>query len=207
MVAMAPVAPVTAGRRVALVIAWAAAALMLLTPFIATLDDLLAALAQRLGLDAAVAAVAIPEARLVAVLLNLLGFPASSAGPTLTVVGDHPVSLVIGWNCVGWQGLVLLGLTLLVGLRPQDDWEARVHVVTIGVLGTIVINIARITVVSILAARVGYYPAIFVHDWAATIVTVAWLSGFWFFVQHWILDQGRQSGDGPMVQDVVPQPV
>jgi exosortase/archaeosortase family protein len=178
---------VIAGRRVALLLAGAAAIFMLLTPFVATLDDLLAALAQRFGLDAAVAFIAIPEARLVAVALNVLGVAASSDGATITVAGAHPVSLVIGWNCVGWQGLVLLGLTFVVGLRPQDELEARVHVVTIGVLGTVIINLARIAAVSILAARVGYYPAIFVHDWAATIVTVAWLTAFWLFAQRWIL--------------------
>ena len=180
----------TSGRRVGIVVAGAAAAFMLLTPFVATMDDLLAAIAQRFGLDAAVAFIAIPEARLVAVVLNLIGIGASSDGPNITVAGAHPIELVIGWNCVGWQGLVLLGLTFLVGLRPQDGFEARLHVVTIGVLGTVIINLARIAVVSILAARVGYYPAIFVHDWAATIVTVMWLTGFWLFAQRWILDPG-----------------
>ena len=183
----------TSGRRVGIVVAGAAAAFMLLTPFVATMDDLLAAIAQRFGLDAAVAFIAIPEARLVAVVLNLIGIGASSDGPNITVAGAHPIELVIGWNCVGWQGLVLLGLTFLVGLRPQDGFEARLHVVTIGVLGTVIINLARIAVVSILAARVGYYPAIFVHDWAATIVTVMWLTGFWLFAQRWILDPGVAS--------------
>ena len=183
----------TSGRRVDIVGASSDAAFMLLTPFVATMDDLLAAIAQRFGLDAAVAFIASPEARLVAVVLNLIGIGASSDGPNITVAGAHPIELVIGWNCVGWQGLVLLGLTFLVGLRPQDGFEARLHVVTIGVLGTVIINLARIAVVSILAARVGYYPAIFVHDWAATIVTAMWLTGFWLFAQRWILDPGVAS--------------
>jgi exosortase/archaeosortase family protein len=189
---------VTAGRRVALVIAWAAAALMLLTPFVATLDDLLAALAQRFGLDAAVAGVAAPEARLVSAILNLLGIGASTSGATISVAGTPPVALVIGWNCVGWQGLVLLGLTLLVGLRPQDHWEARLHLVLIGVLGTVFINLARITLVAIMAARVGYYPAIFLHDWAATLLTIAWLCGFWVFAQRWILSEGNSAPIGSL---------
>ena len=177
----------TQSRRIGVVIAGAAAVLMLLTPFVTTLDDLLAAVAQRFGLDAAVAFIAIPEARLVAVVLNLIGIGAASDGATITVAGAHPVALVIGWNCVGWQGLVLLGLTYLVGLRPQDGLEAQMHIVAIGVLGTVIINLARIAVVAILAARVGYYPAIFVHDWAATIVTIAWLSCFWLFAERWII--------------------
>ena len=182
-------------RRVGIVVAGGAAMLMLLTPFVATMDDLLAAMAQRFGLDAAVGFIAIPEARLVAAVLNLLGIAASSSGATITVAGSHPVALVIGWNCVGWQGLVLLGLTFAVGLRPQDGWEARVHIVVIGVLGTVIVNLARIALVAVLAAYVGYYPAIFVHDWAATIATVVWLAGFWLFVQRYVL-----SADEPVLR-------
>ena len=178
-------------RRVGVVVAGGAAMLMLLTPFIATMDDLLASAAQRFGLDAAVSFIAIPEARLVAALLNVLGIAASSNGATISVGGAAPVALVIGWNCVGWQGLVLLGLTFAVGLRPRDGWEARMHVVVIGVLGTVIINLARIALVAILAAYAGYYPAIFVHDWAATIATVVWLAGFWLFAQRWILTEGE----------------
>lgn len=174
-------------RRVGIIVAGGAAVLMLMTPFIATMDDLLAAAAQRFGLDAAVAFIAIPEARLVAALLNLFGIAASSSGATITVAGAQPVALVIGWNCVGWQGLVLLALTFVVGLRPQDGWEARLHIVLIGVLGTAIVNLARITLVAVLAADAGYYPAIFVHDWAATISTVVWLTVFWIFAQRWIL--------------------
>src|SRR4029077_8707254 len=96
------------------------AVLLLLTPFVATLDDLLAALAQRSGLDAIVAGIAAPEARVVASALNLVGVRAVSSGATLWVFGAHPVKLVIGWNCVGWQGLLIFGMTLLVGLRPQE---------------------------------------------------------------------------------------
>ena len=170
-----------------MVVAGGAAALMLLTPFIATMDDLLASLAQRFGLDAAVAFIAGPEARLVAALLNLFGIAASSSGPTISVGGAVPVALVVGWNCVGWQGLVLLGLTFAVGLRPQDGWEARLHVIVIGVLGTVIVNLARIALVAVLAAYAGYYPAIFVHDWAATIATVVWLAGFWLFAQRYVI--------------------
>ncbi len=170
-----------------MVVAGGAAVMMLLTPFVATMDDLLAAMAQRLGLDAAVSFIAIPEARLVVTLLNLFGIEASSSAATITVGGAQPIALVIGWNCVGWQALVLLTLTFVVGLRPQDGWEARLHVVVIGVLGTALINLGRIALVAVLAARAGYYPAIFVHDWAATLLTVAWLVAFWVFAQRYVL--------------------
>src|SRR5437764_1476302 len=83
--------------------------------------------------------------------------------------------------CCRWQVLVMLGLTFAVGLRPQDGWEAMIEVVLIGVLGTVIINLGRIALVAVLAARVGYYPAIFVHDWSATLATVAWLAVFWVF--------------------------
>jgi hypothetical protein len=52
-------------------------------------------------------------------------------------------------------------MTLVVGLRSHEHWEATLHVL-----------------------------AIFVHDWAATLLTVVWLAGFWAFAQRWILDTG-----------------
>ena len=177
----------SSGRRVGVLLAGVAAVLLLLTPFIATFDDLLAALAQRSGLDAMVAGIAAPEARVVAAALNLIGVHAASSGATLWVFGAHPVKLVIGWNCVGWEGLVIFGMTLVVGLRPQEHWEATLHILVIGILGTVVVNLVRIALVSVLAADAGYYPAIFVHDWAATLFTVVWLFGFWAFAQRWIL--------------------
>jgi len=178
----------SAGRRVAVVLAGVAAVLLLLTPVRRHADDLLAVLAQRSGLDALVAGIAAPEARMVAATLNLIGFQAASDGATLWVFGAHPIKMVLGWNCVGWQGLVIFGITLLVGLRHQEHWEPYVHLIAIGVFGTVVVNLARIVLVSILAANAGYYPAIFVHDWAATLFTICWLGGFWVFAQRWILE-------------------
>jgi len=123
------------------------------TPFIATFDDLLAAPAQRSGLDAMVAGIAAPEARMIAAALNLVGVHAASTGATLWVFGAHPIKLVIGWNCVGWEGLVIFGMTLVVGLRPQEHWEAHLHILIIGILGTVVVNLVRIALVSVLAAQ------------------------------------------------------
>jgi len=76
---------------------------------------------------------------------------------------------------VGWQSLILLGLSLIVGLRGPMTVTDRIQVIAVGVLGTVLINIARITVVCLLAALAGYLPAVLFHDYGGTLLLVAWL--------------------------------
>src|SRR5439155_19791509 len=91
-----------------------------------------------------------------------VGMHAAAAGNQLVVWNSSGAAqtLFISWNCVGWQSLILLGLSLMVGLRGPMSLATRVQVIALGVLGTILVNIARITVVCALAALAGYLPAV-----------------------------------------------
>jgi exosortase/archaeosortase family protein len=95
--------------------------------------------------------------------------------------------MLISWNCIGWQSLVLLGLSLLSGLRGRQPLEARVQVVIIGVAGTMLLNLLRVAAVAALAATWGQTPALLFHDYGGTILVVGWLFAFWAFAQRWIL--------------------
>jgi len=67
----------------------------------------------------------------------------------------------------------------------------RIQVIALGVLGTVLINIARITVVCALAALAGYLPAILFHDYGGTLLLVGWLFTFWLIAYRWLVpDQG-----------------
>ncbi len=92
-----------------------------------------------------------------------------------------------GFGAAARQSLVLLGLSCLVGLRGAFSRQARAQVLLIGVLGTVLVNLLRMTVVSLVAADFGFWPAVLVHDYECTLIIVAWLFGFWAFVHHWIL--------------------
>jgi hypothetical protein len=59
-------------------------------------------------------------------------------------------------------------------------------VIALGVLGTVLVNISRITVVCLLAALAGYLPAVLFHDYGGTLLIVGWLFAFWVLVYRWL---------------------
>jgi exosortase/archaeosortase family protein len=73
------------------------------------------------------------------------------------------------------------------GLRGRQPLEARAQVIAIGVAGTLLLNLIRVAAVAALAATWGQEPALLFHDYGGTVLVVAWLFGFWMFVQRWIL--------------------
>ena len=122
-------------------------------------------------------------------LLGLAGIRAAASGSHLVVWDGAGAmhTLFISWNCIGWQSLVLLGVSLITGLRGRHPIEARVQVVVIGVAGTMLLNLLRVTAVAGVAATIGVTPAILFHDYGGTLLVIAYLFLFWTFVQRWIL--------------------
>jgi thaumarchaeosortase len=174
----------------------AAGSLILLAlPFVTSYNDLLTAAGMRLGLSGPLQSVSPVEARMVVALLNLLGVHSAAAGSQLVVWGAAgPVNLFISWNCIGWQSLVLLGLSLIAGLHGGNR-EAATQVVLLGLFGTVLVNVLRVTIVCLLAATVGRWPAVLFHDYAGTLMTIAWLFAFWVGVQRWVLVDRLRPGD------------
>jgi exosortase/archaeosortase family protein len=174
----------------------AACALILLAlPFVTSYNDLLTSAGIRIGLAGPLQSVGPVEARMVVALLNLLGFQAAAAGSQLVVSGSAgPVNLFISWNCIGWQSVLLLGLSLIAGLRGGNR-EAATQVVLIGLFGTVLVNVVRVTIVCLLAATAGRWPAVIFHDYAGTLLTIAWLFAFWSAAQRWLLVDRLRPGD------------
>jgi exosortase/archaeosortase family protein len=175
-------------RPIAFLVAATALSLLVL-PFITTFDDLLTALAMHLGLDRAVQSIVPLEARAVAGLLGLVQVPAAAYGSQIILkTRSYSQPLLISWNCTGWQSLLLLGGSLLIGLRG-DVWSgSRLPVVAIGLIGTLLLNLVRIATVCLVAASAGYVPAILFHDYGGTLSVAIWLLVFWTVVQRWRTD-------------------
>jgi exosortase/archaeosortase family protein len=167
----------------------ASCGMLLLLPFVTTFDEFLTAATNQFGLLHPLLSLAAPEARAVVALLGVLGIKAQAAGGQLYVWdwSGQRQALLISTTCIGWQSLVLLGLSCLVGLRGRYANEAKVQVLLIGVMGTVFVNLARMTLVSIVAADFGFWPAVLVHDYGGTLIIVAWLFAFWAFAHRWIL--------------------
>jgi len=164
-------------------------ALLMLLPLVTTFDDFLTTWALQFGANNPLQAIVPVEARMVVGLLGLAGIHAAASGSHLVVWDGSGAmhTLFISWNCIGWQSLVLLGVSFMSGLRGHHPLEARAQVVVIGVAGTMLLNLLRVAVVAGIAATVGVTPAVLFHDYGGTILVVAFLFGFWIFAQRWIL--------------------
>jgi exosortase/archaeosortase family protein len=163
--------------------------ILLALPFVTSYNDLLTAGAMRLGVVGPLQSVSPIEARMVVALLQVFGVHAAAAGSQLVVWGPagQATNLFISWNCIGWQSLVLLAVSLAVGLRGGLSTETRIQVVIFGLLGTVLVNLVRVALVCLLAALTGPAPALIFHDYGGTLMTVAWLFAFWAIAQRWML--------------------
>jgi exosortase/archaeosortase family protein len=166
-----------------------ACALLMLLPLVTTFDDFLTSWALQFGVNNPLQAIVPVEARMVVSLLGLIGVRAAAAGSDIVVwdgVGSMH-TLFISWNCIGWQSLVLLGMSFFSGLRGRQPIAARLQVIVIGVCGTMLLNLARVAMVAALEATWGHVPALMFHDYGGTILVLGWLFVFWIVVQRWIL--------------------
>jgi exosortase/archaeosortase family protein len=169
--------------------------LLMVLPLVTTFNDLLTTWAMQLGANNPLQAVVPAESRMVVSLLGLVGIHAAASGSHL-VVWDSAGSmhtLFISWNCIGWQSLILFGVSLLSGLRGTQSLESRAQVVCIGVAGTMLLNLIRVAAVAAIAATAGVTPAVLFHDYGGTILFVGFLFAFWAFAQRWILDSPPSS--------------
>ncbi len=167
-------------RPVGLVLAVASIALLIM-PVFSTFGELLTRAAIASGLDAALGSwVAPAEGQLVHGLLALFGYGSATNGQLLSITdGVRDVTVYISWNCVGWQTLAFLALTLPTGLQGEHTLVSKVEVILLGLFGIALLNVVRIAVVGIVALDFGQLPAVIVHDYGSVIATVIFLMVFW----------------------------
>jgi len=169
--------------------------LLMVLPLVTTFDELLTTWAMQLGANSPLQAVVPAESRMVVSLLSLVGIHAAASGSHLVVwdASGSMHTLFISWNCIGWQSLILFGVSLLSGLRGTQSLESRVQVVCIGIAGTMLLNLIRVAAVAAIAATAGVTPAVLFHDYGGTILFVGYLFAFWAFAQRWILESPPSS--------------
>ncbi|MBI4317563.1 MAG: exosortase/archaeosortase family protein [Chloroflexi bacterium] len=135
--------------------------------------------------------------RMVAVLMRPLGIQATVSQDSLYLTGADKFALVyISWNCIGWQSFVLFLVTLITGLRGQYTWVSKIHCLALGAVGTFMMNLVRIVIVSVVAFYFGRMPAILFHDYVGTLLIVVWLLVFWFSAYTAILERPAFSDSG-----------
>ncbi len=166
-----------------------AAILLLMLPFFTTFNELLTRIFEKIHLYMAIQNYVVPyETRLVGAVLKPLGISYLAHFDGMTVNGRY---LGLTWNCIGWQSLLLLGITLLTGLVGNFTFWSKVEAVAIGIIGTFLVNIFRMAFTAWLGAFYGEVFALVFHDYFATFVILAWLFVFWWFSYAYVLRQKR----------------
>lgn len=164
-------------------------ALLMLLPLVTTFDEFLTTVALQLGVNNPLQSIVPIEARMVVSLLGVVGVRAAASGSHIVVwdAAGAMHTLFISWNCIGWQSLLLLGVSFFSGLRGEQALASRLQVIVIGVSGTMLLNLVRVAAVAALEATWGHLPALIFHDYGGTILVIGWLFFFWIAVQRWIL--------------------
>jgi exosortase/archaeosortase family protein len=174
------------------------AIILAILPVLVTFSAVLTTLFNKMGWYRLLQEWAVPfEARLVAVVLKLAKINGSvTPGSNFAMVLEKPdgsfLPVQLQWNCLGWQSLVLLGLTLLTGLRGPWKIISKIEVVIIGILGTFLVNIFRMAFITSLAYYINSVAAMIVHDYFAAFVALIWLLFFWWFSYSYVLDKKEE---------------
>ncbi|MBU0618628.1 exosortase/archaeosortase family protein [Patescibacteria group bacterium] len=159
-------------------LALAALAIMLMVlPFTLSINDILTRTIEGLGWYQWIQDNIVPwEVRLIGVMVRPLKIDFVAYPEGFTANGIYAK---LSWNCLGWQSLLLFLVSLPFGFKGGEyTWFSKLEAFLIGILGTFLINLLRITftVVLLVVSRPLY--AIVFHDYLAAIMTIIWLVVF-----------------------------
>lgn len=166
---------------------------LMLFPFINSLNQLLVKVIEPVLFIKPLQDRLIPyETSLVRVILNFLRVPMTPGAPgaiAITLInkagGETPV--VVAWNCIGWQSLLVVLTTLFAGLTGKFSLMSKIEALVIGILGTFWLNIFRISIVFFLFYHINGPFAMAFHDYAGPIMTIIWVLIFWVYTFNFVL--------------------
>jgi len=97
---------------------------------------------------------------------------------------------VMQWNCLGWQSLVFLSLSLPLGLKGNFSVLSKIETIILGVTGTFLVNIIRILIIILLIYFANDFAVYIVHDYFAMGISLLWFLFYWWFSYSYILVSG-----------------
>jgi|SRR3989344_7403994 len=134
------------------------------------------------------------QARMVAAAISPFGIdsrvtPGSRLSAFYMIKDRAAIPVDLSWNCLGWQSALLFFVSLFAGLRGSFSNFSRVKCVLFGLLGTLLLNIFRMSFIAIGIYYVNALAAQIVHDYFAAFLTLIWLIFFWWFSYSFVLEQ------------------
>lgn len=158
---------------------------LMVLPFLVTFNEVLTHLIERIRVYMWVQEKIVPlEVKMVSVLVKPLGINYQAHQNGMTVNGIYAG---MTWNCLGWQSLLLILLTFIFGLKRNYTVLSKAEAILIGLLGTFLVNLFRLTFIVWLLTFSRPLFAVVYHDYLAAGTTVVWLFVFWWFVYKYVL--------------------
>lgn len=184
------------------------AVILLILPFITTFNEFLTSFVMKIKFYKVIQDFIVPyQVKMISVILRLFGINAYPGLTTVSVGRAVGASFEISWNCIGWQSLVLLAISLFTGLQGPYRIYTKIQTILIGFMGTFLINIIRISLVIIIAYHFGRLAGVIFHDYFSTIMIIAWLFFFWWFAFNFVLERKIETPLQDNPQDSYSRPV
>ena len=133
------------------------------------------------------------QARMVAAAISPFGIesrvtPGARLSAFYMIKKGAAIPVDLSWNCLGWQSALLLIVSLIAGLRGAFSNLSRVKCIAFGLLGTLLMNIFRMSFIAIGIYYINALAAQIIHDYFAAFLTLIWLIFFWWFSYSFILE-------------------
>lgn len=161
-------------------------------PLFTTFNEVLTKVVEGSGAYSLLARYVVPfETRAVSLILRPFGIESSPTISHLFIERSDGSStgIFFSWNCLGWQSGVLLILTLITGLSGNFSVSSKIETLLLGITGTFLINLLRISVVVVVAYFYGQLAATIVHDYGGTLFTIVWFFVYWHLSYSVVLEQ------------------
>lgn len=163
---------------------------LIVLPFLVSFNEVLTKLLESIKGYVWIQDMLVPlEVRMVAILIKPFNLTFVAHPDGLTINNTYAT---MTWNCLGWQSLLLLFLTYFFGLKGDYTLFSKTEAFIIGLVGTFLVNIFRLTFIVLL---LGYSQPLFAkvyHDYLAAIVTILWLLLFWWFSYRYVLEPKKK---------------
>ena len=173
----------------------ASAVMFLLLPFVTTFNSILTEVINKFGLYRTVQNLIVPfESRLVVFLVRSVGIeayppPVGEKASFYLLKGTTYFPVELQWNCLGWQSLLLLTITFIVGFQGNFTKLSIFESIVIGLLGTFMINILRMVFITVGLYFINTLFALLIHDYFAALTTIIWLVFFSWFSYRFVLEE------------------
>lgn len=186
-------------------ILWLSALALSLLPMTQALNDLGALLAIWMGLDRLLMKIAPLAARYVAAILHhIFRVPTSIYGASIYLEGGGiPIEVRLDWNCLGWQGALMMALALIILLQGEYTTWSKVKTALLGAEVFIAANTARMILPCLLFTHLGYEAAFLFHNYLATPMILAVIALYWHISTGFILQPRGGAEKGARLRDIL----